>query len=100
MKPIYVALALIVLMSSACSKTSDYTPAPEATAEKIFQTACIECHADAAPKIFELAADDATVEAVSQRILKGNMKMPAFSGIQGEQLKTLAEYVIANSATK
>ncbi len=99
MKSVYLILGIVVL-TSACSKTSDYAPQSGDTAIQIFQAACVECHADAAPKIFELAADKKNVEAISAKINQGNMMMPAFPGIKGEKLKALSEYILANSATK
>jgi len=99
MKPVYLILGIATLMS-ACSKTSDYAPQPGETASQIFQAACVECHADAAPKIFELAADTANVETISAKINQGNLMMPAFPEIKGEKLKALSEYILSNSATK
>jgi len=100
MKLSYIFAALIIGLATGCSKTSDYSPAAGASGEDIFKAACMECHKDAAPSIFELKADEATVASIKQRIAEGNMGMPKFPNIQGESLDKLAEYVLANSAKK
>jgi len=100
MKKNYLFAAIVIGLATGCSKTNDFTPTANATAEETFKAACMECHQDPAPKIFELAADSATPEAIKQRISDGNMMMPKFPNIQGESLDKLAEYVLTNSAKK
>lgn len=92
--------ALIISFTAGCSKSSDYTPPKEASGEDIFKASCVECHKEAAPKLFELAEDSATTDAIKKRIAEGNMMMPKFPNIQGESLDKLAEYVLTNSSTK
>ncbi len=100
MKQSYIFAALIIGLATGCSKTSDYSPAAGAKGEDIFRAACVECHKDTAPKIFELKADEATPATIKQRIAEGNMRMPKFPNIQGESLDKLTEYVLANSTKK
>ncbi len=100
MKSSYVLIAFVVAVATGCSKTSDYTPASGVSGAEIFEAACVECHKDAAPKIFQLKADNATPASIKKSIAEGNMMMPKFPNIQGESLDALVEYVLANSEKK
>jgi len=42
----------------------------------------------------------ANKEAITQKIAKGSMSMPAFPNIKGEPAQRLAEFILANSKTK
>lgn len=92
-----ISAALFTL--NGCSK--DYTPDAKATAESMYQTACAECHKkDAQAMIFTFDSKNANVAYISERIGKGNMMMPKFPNIKGEQLNKLSEYILKNSTQK
>lgn len=101
MRQLLIGMPFVFLLA-ACSKTSDFTPESSATGEDIFKSACVECHM---PKegghYFELGADMNNVAAVSNKVKKGSIAMPAFAKIEGEALERLAEYVLTlNKAEK
>lgn len=81
---IFAALSML----NACSK--DYSPEADTTAESMYQSACAECHKkDSAGMIFTFDKQNATTAYISERIAEGNMMMPKFPNIKGEQLKQL-----------
>ena len=83
---------------AGCSGSNSYTPAAGVPGGKIYADACANCHS--AAQKFEIAADIATIEAVSNKIKQGSLGMPSFPNIQGDALKAVAEYVVKNSAKK
>ena len=97
MKYAYMLLPAAALALSACSKTSEYSPAAGASGADIYKAACSECHAMEDGKIFELSKEMASADAISTKISGGGMMMPSFPDIQGEALSSVAEYVLANS---
>jgi len=97
-KSYLIAIAsLVIITVTGCSKTSDYSPAAGASGEDIFKAACIECHKDAAPKIFTFTADSANPATIQKAIANGNMAMPKFPNITDDALNKLTEYVLNNS---
>lgn len=92
---------LLALLATACSQTNEYVPRPEASAADMFREACFECHQPQENgRYFDLDADMASVDAIAEKIKQGSLAMPAFPRIEGESLKRLSEYVLANSKTE
>lgn len=102
MKKLNFALTISVLFVLAgCGASRDYSPPADASGEKIFSSACTECHkplsADVAMVLSEKVANK---EAIIKKFQSGSMRMPAFKNIQGEAADRLAEYVLTNSQVK
>ena len=102
MKKFNFALTISALLILAgCGTSRDYSPPADASGEKIFSTACTECHkplsADVAMVLSEKVANK---EAIIKKFQSGSMRMPAFKNIQGEAAERLAEYVLTNSQVK
>lgn len=94
----YAAL-LAILTTTACTKTSDYSPMEGNSGKEIFQAACAECHAkNDDGYYFELDEAMASNEAVAKKINAGGMLMPAFPNIGGESLSRVSQYVLDNSS--
>lgn len=85
---------------AGCSKPNNYTPAAGDLGADIFKAACVECHKMENGKIFELAADKASVAAIAKKVTEGGTIMASFPNIKGEELKGLSQYVIDNSKVK
>ena len=102
MNKVTLLLAAILLVGLAgCSKTDPYTPTENATGEDIFYANCTKCHKPEAPgTVMTLSSSMANKEAITQKIAKGSMSMPAFPNIKGEPAQRLAEFILANSKTK
>lgn len=100
MKTINVLLISTLLLTvNGCSK--DYSPEENATAESMYQTACAECHKkDSSGMIFTFDSQKANTAYINERIANGNMMMPKFPNIKGEQLKQLSDYILKNSNNK
>ncbi len=102
MKKFNFALTIsALLILTGCGTSRDYSPPADASGEKIFSTACTECHkplsADVAMVLSEKVANK---EAIIKKFQSGSMRMPAFKNIQGEAADRLAEYVLTNSQVK
>jgi cytochrome c551 len=102
MNKVKLSLAIAILAGlMGCSKTDPYTPPENATGEDIFYANCTKCHKPEAPgTVMTLSTAMANKEAITQKILKGSMSMPAFPNIKGEPAQRLAEFILANSKTK
>ena len=100
MKKTYLALTVAALAMAGCSKPNNYTPAAGASGADIFKAACFECHKIENGKIFELAADKASAEAIAKKVTEGGKIMSSFPNIKGKELKALSQYVIDNSKVK
>ncbi len=98
MKRMIIGLPLTLLLATGCSKSNDYSPASDATAEDVFKTTCIECHQ---PKegghYFELDKNMANATAIANKVSQGSFMMPAFPNIQGDSLQRLSEYVLSQN---
>lgn len=92
-----IGTALLAL--NGCSK--DYTPDQNASAESVYRAACAECHQkDSAGMIFTFESKNANIGYIKERIANGNMMMPSFPNIKGEQLQQLSDYILKNSNSK
>ncbi len=91
-----ILLAPIVLIVSACTTSSDYSPPAGATGKQMFIGACQSCHSSG----FELDAEMANVSAIANKISTGSMAMPSFPDIQGESLQLLSEYALSKNKVK
>jgi cytochrome c551 len=102
MNKVKLSLAIAILAGlMGCSKTDPYTPPENATGEDIFYANCTKCHKPETPgTVMTLSTAMANKEAITQKILKGSMSMPAFPNIKGEPAQRLAEFILANSKTK
>ena len=86
------------LVLAGCAGKEEYTPAPGASGEDIFKTACAECHEPKEHgKVFELDEEKATPSAIAETVNKGGFFMPSFPNITGDSLKELSEYVLTVS---
>lgn len=97
------AFALLALSTVLTACKNDYTPAAEASGEDIFKAACADCHkADQSkPKIyFGLAAENANLAAVSDKINNGSLTMPKFPNITGDKLTAISQFVLDHNAKK
>ena len=102
MKKLYVALTISALFILAgCGTSRDYSPPVDASGEKIFSTACTECHKPLSANVAMVLSEKvANKEAIIKKFQSGSMRMPAFKNIQGEAADRLAEYVLTNSQVK
>lgn len=90
--------ALIVLVG--CGKSNDYMPAANDSGERIFSTACTECHKPLSQDVAMLLSEKmANKDAIINKVQSGSMRMPAFKNIQGEAADRLAEYILTHSDT-
>lgn len=88
--------AFIVL--AGCGKSSDYMPGANDSGERIFSTACTECHKPLNQDVAMLLSEKmANKEAIIRKVQTGSMRMPAFKNIQGEAADRLAEYILTHS---
>lgn len=102
MKKLNFALTISALFILAgCGASRDYSPPADASGEKIFSTACTECHKPLSANVAMILSEKvANKDAVIKKFQSGSMRMPAFKNIQGEAADRLAEYVLTNSEVK
>ncbi|MDE2387529.1 MAG: cytochrome c [Betaproteobacteria bacterium] len=102
MKKLTFALTISALFILAgCGASRDYSPPADASGEKIFSTACTECHKPLSANVAMVLSEKvANKEAIVKKFQSGSMRMPAFKNIQGEAADRLAEYVLTNSQVK
>ena len=102
MKKLNLALTISTLFILAgCGASRDYSPPADASGEKIFSTACTECHKPLSANVAMILSEKvANKDAIIKKFQSGSMRMPAFKNIQGEAADRLAEYVLANSEVK
>ena len=102
MKKLNFALtASVLLILVGCGGGRDYSPPADATGEKIFSSACTECHKPLSANVAMILSENvANKEAIIKKFQGGSMRMPAFKNIQGESADRLADYVLANSQVK
>ena len=93
-------IAVITLLTTACSGSNDFTPSSEMSGKEIFSTACVECHAPVGEFVMEISADMKDADKVANQVLGGSLMMPSFPNIQGESARKLAGFVVENSKTK
>lgn len=92
----FVLIALV-----GCGASNDYSPPADASGERIFSTACTECHKPLKGDVAMILSEKvANKEALKNKFQKGSMRMPAFPNIQGEAADRLADYLLANSEIK
>lgn len=94
------SIAMIALLTSACSGSNNFSPKPEMSGKEIFAAACVECHTPVGESVMEISADMKDVDQVANKVLSGSLMMPSFPNLQGESARKLAEYVVENSKTK
>ncbi|MCP5246226.1 MAG: cytochrome c [Burkholderiales bacterium] len=99
MKKLSFALTLLAAAALAgCGGSNDYAPSADATGERIFTTACTECHKPLRGDVAMILSQKvANKEALKNKFQNGSMRMPAFPNIQGEAADRLADYLLANS---
>jgi len=102
MKQVTLLLAAIAVVGLVgCTKTDNYTPAPTASGEDIFNLNCTKCHKpNTDGSVMLVSAAMANKDAIIKKVQTGSMSMAAFPNITGEPADRLAEYVLANSKTK
>lgn len=102
MKKLHLALTISALFILAgCGASRDYSPPADASGEKIFSTACTECHKPLSANVAMILSEKvANKDAIIKKFQTGSMRMPAFKNIQGEAADRLAEYVLTNSEVK
>lgn len=102
MKKLNFALTISALFILAgCGTSRDYSPPADASGEKIFSTACTECHKPLSANVAMILSEKvANKDAIIKKFQTGSMRMPAFKNIQGEAADRLAEYVLTNSEVK
>lgn len=95
---ILVALSALFVLVGCGGSTNDYSPPADASGERIFSTACTECHKPlSGTKAMILSEKFANKDAIIKKFQSGSMRMPAFKNIQGEAADRLAEYILTNS---
>ena len=98
---VVLSLVLLGFVLSGCVRNNDYTPSPEASGEKIFKEACVQCHTPVNGSVMILKPEMANADAIMERVKNGKgIGMPAFSNLTGEPARNLAEYVLRNSVTR
>lgn len=101
MKKTVLTVAVTTLLLAGCSR--DYTPAPGAGGEAIFNAACMECHEAIEGKnkiYYELASDKRNADFVAKKVSSGSLMMPKFPNISGDSLKAVSEFAIEHSIAK
>jgi len=98
-KKILCVAAAVVL--SGCSGSKDYTPATGASGKSIFAQACVGCHTSIndteLTTFWEIAAENANIAYVSEKITRGSMRMPSFPNIKGAELESIATFVLEHN---
>lgn len=99
MKKTSFALTLFAVVALAgCGASNDYTPPADASGERIFSTACTECHKPLKGDVAMILSEKvANKEALINKVQNGSMRMPAFANIKGEAADRLADYLLSNS---
>ncbi|MDH5258723.1 MAG: cytochrome c [Gammaproteobacteria bacterium] len=95
-----IYLSMIALLTTACSGSNKFSPAPEMSGKEIFASACVECHKPVGESVMEISADMKDADKIANQVLGGSLMMPSFPNIQGESARKLAKYVVENSKTK
>lgn len=95
-KKISVIVASVAVLS-ACSGTKDYTPPAGATGIDMYTASCASCH-NGEFSHWKLEEGERNAEYIQKVINSGTMGMPSFPNIKGEQLETLTQFVLENSA--
>ena len=91
-------LCLLGLSLIGCS--NNYAPDPEAKADYIFNTACLECHKPANnTSLFQLKPENANTAYITTKIQKGSFLMPAFPKFSESDLNKLSQYLLEQSET-
>lgn len=87
------------LLLAGC--TRDYTPEPGASGERIFASACAECHntavKDAPGMLFALDSNEATPIYIAHKVHNGSLVMPKFPNIKDQDMRALGKYVLDRS---
>jgi len=90
---------IVMLATTACTRTNDFTPVAGSAGKDIFQAACAECHTKNDNGVyFELDGEMASVEAIAEKVNAGGFMMPAFPNIVDDPMARLSQYVLENSA--
>jgi cytochrome c551 len=93
--PLFIFTALILL--AGCSR--EYAPDSQATGERIFQAACLECHKPGANgSIYTLKAKNANAAYIADKVHGGSLLMPSFPNMKAEDLAKISTYALENSA--
>ncbi|SER03231.1 cytochrome c551 [Nitrosomonas sp. Nm51] len=92
----FAAAALV-----GCGSSNDYTPPADASGERIFSTACSECHKPLKGDVAMILSENmANKDALKNKVKNGSMRMPAFPNIQGDAADRLTDYLLENSEVK
>ncbi|MXS85095.1 cytochrome c [Nitrosomonas sp. HPC101] len=92
---------LLLFALSGCIRSNDYMPSSEATGEKIFKEACVQCHTPVSGNVMVLKSEMANADAIMERVKNGKgIRMPAFPNLTGDSAQRLAEYVLENSVAR
>ncbi|MCW5598845.1 MAG: cytochrome c [Nitrosomonas sp.] len=99
MKKMNIGLLLsLLIILVGCGKSNDFVPGADDSGERIFSTACTECHKPLSQDVAMLLSEKmANKEAIINKVQTGSMRMPAFKNIQGEAADRLAEYILTHS---
>lgn len=102
MKKLSIVLTFFATVALVgCGSSNDYTPPADASGERIFSTACTECHKPLKGDVAMILSEKmANKDALKNKFQNGSMRMPAFPNIQGEAADRLADYLLANSEVK
>jgi len=91
-------LLSLTLLSTICIG-SDYQPPVGASAEQIFNDACMACHGDNGTGkfglFFDLTSSTLQVEEAKVIIHQGGLMMPAFPNINSNELDALLTYLVS-----
>ncbi len=99
MKTLSIALTLLAATALVgCGSSNEYTPPADATGERIFSTACTECHKPLKGDVAMILSQKvANKDALKNKFQNGSMRMPAFPNIQGDAADRLVDYILSNS---
>ena len=96
----FLLMLSVLVVLAGCGKGNDYMPGVDHSGERIFSTACTECHKPLSGNVAMLLSEKmANRDAIIGKVQSGSMRMPAFKNIQGEAADRLAEYILAHSDT-
>ena len=100
MRKLVLSTSAIILITTACAGSNEFTPNPNMSGKEIFDQTCVECHAPVENFVMELSSEMKDADKVANKVLSGGLTMPSFPNIQGVSAKLLSEYVVENSKTK
>jgi len=100
---IIIASVAIISMGVLTACSNSYQPAKNATAKRIYDEACAECHVgtpEAPRKYWVINSKNANKTYISYKVRAGGLIMHRFPNINKDDLDKLSVFVLQNSLIK